>query len=64
VNDGRIRIASATDGLYLRNGGPVYGPRSSIWSMATAHTERTSGSTSWGMLLRAGEDAVGQRRSV
>jgi len=28
VNDGRIRVASATDGLYLRNAGPVYGTTS------------------------------------
>ena len=28
MNDGRIRIASATDGLYMRNAGPVYGTTS------------------------------------
>ena len=28
MNDTRIRIASATDALYMRNAGPVYGTTS------------------------------------
>jgi len=73
VNAGRIRVASATDGLYVRNAGiPAYGT-TSIFDLVDGDRshgkdergdQRRGVSHLRGLLLRAGEDAVGQRRSV